>query len=341
MSGRQIDRIRSGYRDGVLEMGIFKRKIALGMIVGLFAGLILACAGTVEKSAPQPVIPAYRREDKIPANAVKVLPGTDENPPVISLDGYEAPVPIPGKVNTAGAEDSPFITDDGNTLYFFFTPDVAVPVEKQLADGVTGVYVSHKTDGEWGEPERVILQDPGKLALDGCVFVLGNVMWFCSVRDGYQGMNWFTALYKDGKWGNWQIADFPPDFKTGELHITGDGNEMYFASDRPGGKGGLDIWVSEKDNGTWQPPVNVTNVNTSDNDGWPAVSPDGNSLWLTRNYGIWRSQKAGGLWQKPELVLSPLAGEVTMDRAGNLYFVHHFYSKGRMIEADIYVAYKK
>ena len=65
-----------------------------------------------------------------------------------------------GPVNTAGAEDSPFVTPDGQTLYFFFTPDVRVPAEQQLFDGVTGIWVTHRVDGGWTEPERVLLADP-------------------------------------------------------------------------------------------------------------------------------------------------------------------------------------
>ena len=56
---------------------------------------------------------------------------------------------------------------DGKTFYFFFTPDVRVPVEKQVMDVVTGIYVSRMLNGSWGKAERVFLQDPGKLAMDG------------------------------------------------------------------------------------------------------------------------------------------------------------------------------
>jgi hypothetical protein len=55
---------------------------------------------------------------------------------------------VPGRVNTAGAEDSPFITPDGNTLIFFFPSDPNIPAEDQLGDGVTGIYISYKTDNE-------------------------------------------------------------------------------------------------------------------------------------------------------------------------------------------------
>ena len=48
-----------------------------------------------------------------------------------------------------------------------------------------------------------------------------------------------------------------------------------------------------------------------------------------------------GAWQTPDLVVSPLAGEPSIDAQGNLYFVHHYYVADQMVEADIYVAYKK
>ncbi|MBW3022625.1 hypothetical protein KY308_00795 [Candidatus Woesearchaeota archaeon] len=281
------------------------------------------------------------RESKIPSDAVKITPEMDVAPPKLNSEDYENPVPLPYPVNTAGAEDSPFITPDGNTLYFFFTPDVRVPVEKQLIDGVTGIYVSKKVNGEWQKPERVILQDKGKLSLDGCEFVQGNKMLFCTAREGYTGIHWFSAEFKDGKWQNWKNADFNPDFDVGELHISPDGNELYYHSDREGGKGGLDIWMLKKVNGEWSSPENVAAVNTAGNEGWPALSPDGTELWLTKDYGIWRSKNIDGKWSSPELIVSNLAGEASIDNNGNVYFVHHYYKDDTMLEADIYVAYKK
>jgi hypothetical protein len=309
----------------------------------LCAASVVACSGGLisSRTASPAGMVLIDRETSIPADAEKVSTGTDAHPPQLHSIEFEAPVPVPGLVNTAGAEDSPFITPDGETLYFFFTPDVKIPAEKQLLDGVTGIYRSVKVNGEWTEPERITLQDPGKLAMDGCEFVLGKTMWFCSAREGYDGIHWFTADLVEGVWQNWQNADFAPEYQVGELHISSEGDQLYFHSDRPGGEGGLDIWVSEKLNGVWQEPVNVAVINTPDSEGWPALSPDGNELWFYRNYGIWRSKKSDGGWQEPELILSSLAGEPSIDEDGNVYFVHHFFDGDRMIEADIYVAYKK
>jgi hypothetical protein len=323
-------------------------KLAVYVIIWVQAASLLACSSTSPATLiPEgPITPSSMgypvgRETKIPTNAIKMSPETDEHPPMVYTSEFEKPVPVPGRVDTAGAEDSPFITEDGDTLYFFFTPDVNIPVEKQVLDGVTGLYVSKKVGNAWRRPERIILQEPGKVAIDGCEFVQGEVMWFCSVREGLTGVHWFVAKFQDGKWQNWKIADFNPDYKVGELYISGDGSELFFGSDRSGGKGNLDIWVSQKIDGEWGEPVNVDAVNTADSEGWPALSPDGNELWFTRNYAIWRSKKVKGAWQAAEQVVSPLAGEPSLDANGNLYFVHHFYENNKMIEADIYVAYKK
>ena len=54
---------------------------------------------------------------------------------------------------------------------------------------------------------------------------------------------------------------------------------------------------------------------------------------------LYRSRVGPGGWQEPELFVSQFAGEgASLDRAGNLYFTHHFFLSGEMLEADIYVA---
>jgi hypothetical protein len=286
------------------------------------------------------VTPAPDRLASIPVSAVKVTPLTDEHPPLSLSPEYGDPVPVPGDVNTAGGEDSPFITPDGTTLYFWFTPDVHLPAESQVGDGVTGIYVANNITGEWKNIARINLQEPGKSALDGCAFVAGDVLWFCSAREGYSGIHWFTAESIDGRWQNLQVMNFDPSFQVGELHISMDGRDLYFASDRQGGQGGLDIWVSHISNGVWNAPEPVASVNTASDEGWPALSPDGSQLWFSRDYGLWRSLKTEDGWAAPVEMIAPLAGEPSIDQNGNIYFVHHFFHGDVMLEADVYVALK-
>lgn len=292
---------------------------------------------------PEEAVETLTRQEAIPAGAVKILPASDTYPPILHSSEFREPVPLPGPVNTAGAEDSPFIPEGRQEFYFFFTPDPAIPAEKQLLDGVTGIWCSHWQNGQWQEPERVQLQDKGKLALDGCTFVSGNLMYFCSAREGYTGVHWFTAELRDGKWQNWANADFPEQLQVGELHIQGD--ELYYHSSYAGSKGGNDIWMMKRVDGEWRSPVNVAVVNTADNEGMPFLTSDGLELWFHRFHlgspAIFRSRRVNGEWQEPEMIVSQFAGEPTLDWQGNLYFVHHFYKDSKMLEADIYVAYRK
>ncbi|PIT87416.1 MAG: hypothetical protein COU31_03050 [Candidatus Magasanikbacteria bacterium CG10_big_fil_rev_8_21_14_0_10_40_10] len=279
----------------------------------------------------------------IGTSTVKITAQTDFYPPIMHTAKWLKPEPLAGGVNTSGAEDSPFITPDGQNLYFFFTPDPNIPVQKQVSDGVTGIYISRLNNGQWSQAERVVLQDKNKLSLDGCEFVQADTIWFCAARQGYTDLNWFTAQYKDGRWQNWKIAPQQfKDYQIGELHFTTDKQQIYFHSDRSGGLGQYDIWMSEIKNGIIQPPINISAVNSPQADGWPYISQNGEEMYFTRTYlgspSIWRSQKINGQWQTPELLISQFAGEPSLDNQGNLYFVHHYYKDNKMLEADIYVA---
>ena len=305
--------------------------------------LFLTSAACELSSTPTSIPTPVDRLSAIPANAIKIIPDTDVYPVKSETDEYYDPVPLPSPINTLGAEDSAFVMPDGQTIYVWFTPSPSIPVEKQVSDGVTGIYVFNQNNGVWGEAERVVLQDAGKLALDGCEFVLGNIMWFCSAREGYDGIHWFTAEFVNGKWQNWKYAGFKPEYEVGELHITADGKELYFHSPRAESLGEYDIWVSQNVGGEWQEPVNLAIVNSTYSDGWPFVSQDGSELWFTRIIGapeLWRSKKVNGEWTAPQKMFGPFAGEASLDNDGNVYFTHHFYKDNIMLEADIYIAYR-
>lgn len=305
----------------------------------------LACGQTAPSPAPD-------RYALLPP--VKYGPESDPWPPT-AAPGWSQPEALPYPVNTAGGEDSPFLLPDGQTLYFFFTPDVSLPAERQILDGVTGLWVTQRRGETWSEPQRVWLSRPGELSLDGCAFVSGEQMYFCTVRAGYTAPQWFRADFVDGRWQNWRDAGRElrqAEYEVGELHISGDGQELYFHSARAGGQGDLDIWVSHMTAGGWGEPVNLgAAVNTPYWEGWPYLSPDGQELWYCGQSrqgrpgpAIFRSRRQpDGSWGAAQEIISTFAGEPTLSADGQtLYFVHHYYSADLsvMLEADIYVSYR-
>ncbi|MCB2204702.1 hypothetical protein KQI65_08130, partial [bacterium] len=74
--------------------------------------------------------------------------------------------------------------------------------------------------------------------------------------------------------------------------ITVDGTRLYFASDREGGEGKLDIYVSEYKDGKWQPAVNLgPRINTPDHETINGLSFDGTTILL---YGGFKGHVGSG-----------------------------------------------
>ena len=314
------------------------------------AVVVVFVIAVIAVTQPKPIetVTQQDRLDAIPSSAVKQTPESDLYKPVMHSSLWSQPIPMAGPVNTAGAEDSPFITANGTWFFFFFTPDVSVPAEDQLTDGVTGIWWCQRTADGWSSPEKIILCDD--VSLDGAEFVLGNTMWFASVRAGNLGeIDVFTSHYEDGMWTDVQNAgaQLNEDYDIGEFHLTADGDTMYFHSGKWESGEDMDLWITHKTSSGWSTPALVPGVNTIANDGYPYVSPDGGQLLFTRNQSthggvgpsIYRCVlQSNGTWSAPEEILSNFAAEATMDDEGNLYFVHHYFdSSNNMVEADIYM----
>ncbi len=102
------------------------------------------------------------------------------------------------------------------------------------------------------------------------------------------------------------------------LALSADGNTMYFASERPGGVGGLDIYVSKRENGgDWGPAENLGEpINTPYNDDAPFLSFDGKTLYFSSvghqnigGYDVFKSEKqADGTWGEPSNMGYPING---------------------------------
>lgn len=139
--------------------------------------------------------------------------------------------------------------------------------------------------------------------------------------------------------------------------LSADQLSLYFASDRPGGVGGIDIWVTRRASreSPWEPPVNVgPPVNTVHQDAAPSLSADGHLLFFHSNrpggalgaFDVWMTRRAGSKdvddWDTP-VNLGPDVNTATdeqgpeyvaSDGGGALYFNRG--SQGPLQLADLY-----
>ena len=152
------------------------------------------------------------------------------------------------------------------------------------------------------------------------------------------GVNWFDGFgladvwvsYKvNGVWSEPQnLNDVPGEppvntaFHDHCLSFSADGNEAFWASTRPGGFAGNDIWTSRRVDGKWTAPENLgPNINRPGDEHHSIPTPDGKSLYVTsmRDGGYGRddtyisTRDANGKWG-PLVNLGPLINGPGDDR---------------------------
>jgi outer membrane protein OmpA-like peptidoglycan-associated protein/tetratricopeptide (TPR) repeat protein len=96
-------------------------------------------------------------------------------------------------------------------------------------------------------------------------------------------------------------------YNTGHPALARNGKKLYFISDRPGGKGGTDLYVAEKVGDGWGAPKNCgPEVNTEGNEMFPFVANDGTFYFssdLLPGLGgldIFKTTESNGKFSKPE-----------------------------------------
>ncbi len=112
-----------------------------------------------------------------------------------------------------------------------------------------------------------------------------------------------AEVNSSGDWNN--ATPFPhngTNYSTGFPSFSPDGKALFFASDRPGGYGGFDIYVSYRVGNSWSAPENLgLTVNSLGNEITPFY--DGESLYLASDFhkgfggfDIFRAEESNGRW---------------------------------------------
>ena len=154
---------------------------------------------------------------------------------------WYGPINLPGYVNSRNWESQPSLSADGKKLYF-------VRGRKGDRTNNSDIYVSElQKDGSWGPAEALpdYINTPNT---EESVHIHpdGRTLYFAS--KGHPGMGgsdlYVTRKDVNGKWSVPENLGYPINTKYDEnsLMVSAEGDIAYFASDREGGFGDLDIY---------------------------------------------------------------------------------------------------
>ena len=165
------------------------------------------------------------------------------------------------KVNNWGGYS---LNYDGTRIYFSSRRSEGI--------GKFDIWYSSLVEGEWSRPKNIgqpintsgnegnpsVSPDGQRLYFMKCEKMSTDNLGGCKLYYSEQGPR------------GWQAAVELPDYlnigNSTSPRILPDNKTLVFASDRPGGKGGIDIWMTKRTGDHWSEPVNIEAVNTPEDD---------------------------------------------------------------------------
>jgi outer membrane protein OmpA-like peptidoglycan-associated protein len=220
------------------------------------------------------------------------------------------PVRLSASVNTSGDEYWPSLSTDEKTLVI----TRLVPGDDFIKKVQEDFFISQWTGEDWevmknaGRPLNTN-DNEGAQTISGD----GRYMIFtaCNRSDGIGRCDLYSSGKEGETWSKPINLGKPVNttYRETQPSMTPDGRTLYFSSDRPGGKGLHDIWVSHRDESNqWSQPENLGDaVNTKGVEMSPFIHPDNQSLYFSSDghiglggYDLFISRKdSTGKWQKP------------------------------------------
>jgi hypothetical protein len=201
--------------------------------------------------------------------------------------------------------DNPAVSFDGNTIVYTERRGI-----------VNVIFFSKKERGNWQPPIEITAEIIAGEDCSSCSLNYDGTELFLYKTDNYDGVI-YSSNYVDGAWKPIKKLNKNINTKFYESHaaISSDGKRLYFTSNRDGGQGNLDIYVSEKDGtGDWGPAINLgAAVNTPFNEDTPFITQNDSVLYYCSEghssmggYDNFKSQKIGSVWKTPSNLGFPI-----------------------------------
>jgi len=201
--------------------------------------------------------------------------------------------------------DNPAVSFDGNTIVY-----------TERRGMVNAIFWSRKEREKWQTPIEITASLNAGEDCSSSSLNRDGTQLFLYKTDNYDGAI-YSSDFVNGAWTPIKKLNRNINTKFYESHaaISSDGKRLYFTSNRDGGQGNLDIYVSEKEStGDWGPAVNLGSaINTPFNEDTPFITQNDSLLYFCSEghnsmggFDNYKSEKPGNVWKTPVNLGFPL-----------------------------------
>jgi outer membrane protein OmpA-like peptidoglycan-associated protein len=215
-------------------------------------------------------------------------------------------------INSTSSDYAPVISNDEKTLYFTSRRQGSTGGKKDNDNNYfEDIYVSHKVDGKWSNPENMGAPINSEYH-EGCIGISKDGKELYIYKEINAGDIYVSKLKEGNKWSKPEPLSpmVNTDFYEPSVALADSGKTLYFSSNKPGGQGGLDLYMSKKDDkGNWQEAVNLgPEVNTASDEDGPFYDQNTKYLYFSSaghkgmgGYDVFRAKQDSitHKWSKP------------------------------------------
>lgn len=223
------------------------------------------------------------------------------------------PTAVEGGVNQLALQYFPVLTVDQQTMIFTGRKGLGPRNDEDI-------YVSQKNEnGQWGTPQS-LSDNINTPANQGTSTISANgrtlIFTACNDREGYGSCDLYISQKTGNDWSIPKNLGSKVNGKSWESQptLSADGNTLYFVSDRKGGQGRRDIYVSYRQDGEWCKAANLgKSVNTPRDEVSPFIHVNGQTLYFASDglpgfgkFDLYVAEKEGESWTKPKNLGYPI-----------------------------------
>lgn len=212
------------------------------------------------------------------------VPGKPASIMVTRLINNEWTIPSPVDFTSEYNDVDLFLTPDGSSMIYCSGRLVNEGAYKRMNNDF---WISKRTGDSWGKPSKFAQEAVSEYEDYYPVVTRSGNLYFNSQRGGPGTNDIYCSKYINGKYTPAEKLPGPvnTEYREYDALVSPDEKTVIFSSERPGGFGGSDIYISfKKPDNSWSEPENLGNeINSGASEYGSSFSPDGRYFFFTSN----------------------------------------------------------